>query len=218
MFHRNSASTGFWAVRWLAAAAILAATASTAWAEERSIVRIEEDWELVIGEPSPNSDAPQVTCAISPLSDMNSYSATFVVNHREVPAFAAGGLQLQTWNGENLLASRRAPNQAVLDTPGEVIRWTQVMKKTANGVEFEVLGGTSTTWGNFGIDGTMKLSVAAPIPDLNGYSPENSVEHSGVSYAGNRVQSLVLKRVRAYTDEGLLAEDANPRVVHPASE
>ncbi len=218
MFHRNSASTGFWAVRWLAAAAILAATASTAWAEERSIVRIEEDWELVIGEPSPNSDAPQVICAISPLSDMNSYSATFVVNYHENPAFAAGGLQLQAWNGENLLASRRAPNQAVLATPGEVIRWTQVMKKTADGVEFEVLNGSSTTWGSFGGEGTLKLPIAAPIPDLNGYSLENSVKHSGVGYAGNRVQSLVLKRVRAYTDEGLLAEDANPRVVHPASE
>ncbi|MBU4270991.1 MAG: hypothetical protein KKE86_00600 [Planctomycetes bacterium] len=218
MFYRNSASTGLWAVRWLAAAVVLAAMASTAWAEEPSITRIEEDWELVIGEPSPNSDAPQVTCAVSPLSDMNSYSATFVVNHHEAPAFAAGGLQLQAWNGETLLASRRAPNQAVLATPGETIRWTQVMKKTADGVEFEVLNGSSTTWGGFGGEGTLKLPIAAPIPNLNGYNPENSVEHSGVSYAGNRVQSLVLKRVRAYTDEGLLAEDANPRIVHSTSE
>ena len=218
MFYRNSASTGFWAVRWLVAAAILVAMASTAWADERPITRIEEDWELVIGEPSPNSDAPQVTCAISPLSNMNSYSAAFVVNHHDVPNFAAGGLQLQAWNSETLLASQRAPNQALLATPGETIRWTQVMKKTADGVEFEVLNGSSTTWGNFGGEGTLKVPISAPVPDLNGYNPENSVEHSGVSYAGNRVQLLVLKRVRAYTDEGLLAEDANPRVVHSMSE
>lgn len=31
------------------------------------IVSITETWELVIGEPSPNADAPQVTCVISPL-------------------------------------------------------------------------------------------------------------------------------------------------------
>ena len=219
MFFRNSASTGLWAVRWFAAAAVLTAMTSTAWAEEPSIIRIEEDWELVIGEPSPNSDAPQVTCAMSPLSDMDSYNATFVVNHHEVPAFAAGGLQVQAWNGENLLGSQRAPNQAVLATPGEIIRWTQVLNKTANGVvEFEVIGGSSTTWGNFGGEGSMKLPITAEIPNLNGYNPENSVEHSGVSYAGNRVQLLVLKRVRLYTDEGLLAEDTNPRIVHSTSE
>lgn len=219
MFHRNSTSTGFWAVRWLVAAAILAAMASTAWAEEQPIVRIEEDWELVIGGPSPNSDAPQVTCAISPLSNMDSYYAIFVVNHHEMPSFAAGGLQLQAWNGENLLGSRRAPNQAVLATPGEIIRWTQVMEKIAGGVVgFEVIGGSSTTWGSFGGEGSMKLPITAKILNLNGYSPENSVKHSGVSYAGNRVQSLVLKRVRVYTDEGLLAEDTNPRVVHSMNE
>ncbi|MBN1393884.1 MAG: hypothetical protein JW959_02550 [Pirellulales bacterium] len=217
MLHRDNVS-GFLAVRCLAAAAILAAVASIALAEEPQITRIEEDWELVIGEPSPDSDAPQVTCAISPMSGMDSHSATFVVNHHDVPAFAAGGLQLQAWNGEELLASQLAPNQAVLATPGETIRWTQVMQKTDDGLEYQVINGSSTTWGEFGGEGSIKLAVSAPIADLNAYSPANSVEHSGVSYAGHRVQSLVLKKIRAYTDEGLLAEDADPRVVHSSDE
>ncbi len=218
MFSCKSPVIGLCAVRWVAAAAFLAAMTSAARAEEPSITRIEEDWELVIGEPSPESDAPQVTCAMSPLGDMDSYNATFVVNHHEVPDFEEGGLQLQGWNDEQLLDSKRAPNQAELATPGEVIRWTQAMWINPDGVKFEVLGGSSTTWGNFGADGTLKLNLPASIGNLNAYDPDLSVEHSGVSYAGNRVQSLVLKRVRAYTDEGLLAEDDNPRTVHSSGE
>lgn len=218
MFHCMNASTGLWAVRWFAAGAILTALATTAWADGPSITRVEEDWEMVVGEPSPNSDAPQVTCAFSPFADMDSFNATFVVNHHESPAFAAGGLQLQLWEGETPLAGQRAPNQALLATPGETIRWTQVMQITPQGMDFEVVNGSSATWGEFGGEGTLKLAVAAPIPNLNGYSPENSVRHSGVSYAGNRVQSLVLKKVRLYTEQGLLAEDAKPRLVHPADE
>jgi hypothetical protein len=136
------------------------------------------------------------------------------VNNHDVPTFTAGGLQTQVWDGKTLLASKRAPNQAVLTTPGETVRWTQVMRLSSEGLIFEVINGTSTTWGNFGNDGTLKAALVVPLGDLNGYSPNVSVEHSGVSYAGNRVQSLVLKRVRAFSASELLGEDNNPRVVH----
>lgn len=214
----NSTSAGMWLARWITAASILAFIVPTVWAEESSIIRIEEDWEMVVAEPSPNSDAPQVTCAISPLPNMDSYGATFVVNSHEVPDFTAGGLQLQGWDGEELLASQHSPNQALLATPGEVIRWTQVMQKTAEGVEFQIVNGTSTTWGSFGGGDNLKIQLPAPIPSLNGYNSEVSVENSGVSYAGNRVQSLVLKKVRAYTAQGLSAEDNNPKIVHELDE
>lgn len=214
----SSTSAGMWLVRWITAASIVAFIVPFVWADGASITRIEEDWEMVVAEPSPNSDAPQVTCAISPLPNMDSYGATFVVNSHEVPYFTAGGLQLQAWNGEELLASQHSPNQALLATPSEVIRWTQVMQKTAEGVEFQVVNGTSTTWDSFGGGDNLKIHIPAAIPNLNGYNSEVSVENSGVSYAGNRVQSLVLKKVRTYTDQGLLAEDNNPKTVHELSE
>ena len=204
--------------KWFTAASVLALMALPAYADGPSIIRIEEDWEMVIGEPSPSSDAPQVTCAISPLPNLDWLSATFLVNSHEVPNFTAGGLQLQAWRGEQLLDSRHAPNQAVLATPGEVVRWTQVMEKAPDGVKFQIINGTSTTWGNFGDDDALKLNIPTSLPNLNGYNPEVSVKNSGVSYAGNRVRSLVLKKVRAYTAEGLLAEDDNPKTAHEAND
>jgi hypothetical protein len=193
---------------------VLAVLASPVGAQTPDIVRIEEDWEMVVGDPSADSDAPQVTCLISPLGNVDSFHATFILNHHDVPNFVAGGLQLQVWNGETLVASKRFPNQAVLAQPGETIRWTQVIRTTPDGLVFEVVDGASQTWDAFGDEGTLKITVSTAMPDLSGYNPEVSVSQSGVSYAANRVQSLILKRVRAYNTAGESVEDTTPRVVH----
>ena len=203
-----------WAVCGPLVLALAAVLGSAALADSPSVVRIEEDWELVIGTPSANSDAPQVTSAISPLGNVESLHATFVVNNHDVPTFTAGGLQLQVWDGKTSVVSRRFPNQAVLTAPGETIRWTQAMELKDGGLTFEVVGGTSTTWGAFGGEGTLKTSVPTNIENLNGYSPDVSVESSGVTYAANRVQSLVLKKVRKVLSTGETVEDVQPRVVH----
>jgi len=197
---------------------LVAAPACPAWAQTPTVTQIEEDWELVIGAPSPSADAPQVTTLISPLGNVDSLYATFVVNHHDAPAYKAGGLQLQVWDGEDLLVSRLFPNQALLATPGETIRWTQVMRETNDGMVFEIINGSSTTWGNFGDEGTLKATLPTSLANLNGYSPDVSVENSGVNYAANRVQSLVLKRVRAYTATDEIIEDATPRTVHTLNE
>lgn len=207
-----------WAIAWPLAILLSVSLAGVSWAQTPTVIQVQEDWELVIGTPSQTSDAPQVTCLISPVGNADSLHATFVVNHHDMPAFTAGGLQLQAWNGEEILASVRYPDQAVLNTPGETIRWTQVMKVGTEGLSFEVVNGTSTTWGAFGGQGTLKTIVSTTLENLNGYDPEVSVKNSGVSYAANRVQSLVLKRVRAYSATGLIGEDSNPRVVHSLNE
>ena len=52
------------------------------------------------------------------------------------------------------------------------------------------------------------------LENLNSYHPTVSVGNSGISYAANRVQSLVLKRVRVTTSEGEVLEDSTARPVH----
>lgn len=206
----------FWMLRWLLAAAIVVVGANAALAQdEPKIVQVEEDWELVVGDPDPSISAPQVLCVFSPTDNVQSLHASLELNHHTVPEFAAGGMQFEVWQGKLALRERKFPIQAVMSTPGEVVSWTQSMSIQGCGLTFEVKNGTSSTWGSFGGQGYLKpYPVQTSLSDLNGYSPELSVANSGVSYAANRVQSLVLKRVRVTFSTGETVEDATPRVVH----
>jgi hypothetical protein len=182
--------------------------------EPITVVAIEEDWELVVKSPEPNTTAPQVSCTISPLSHVESIHAAFELNHQNQPEFTPGGLQLQVWNNEEPLISRKFPNAAVLSTDDEVVRWTQGLRLDAGTLTFEITNGTSTTWDSFGGQGYLKASLMTNLENLNGYDPDVSVQNSGVAYAGNRVTTLVLKRVRATLATGEVIEDTTPRVVH----
>jgi len=175
---------------------------------------VEEDWELVVGTPASESDAPQVICVISPVGNVDSLHATLELNNHSVPEFAAGGLQFQLWEGEVPLTERKFPNQALLSHANETVTWTQSMELSGGSLEFEITDGNSVTWGTFGGQGYLKASVTTTLSDLNAYNPAVSVANSGVCYAANRVQSLTLKRVRVYMSDGQVLVDCTERVVH----
>jgi hypothetical protein len=181
------------------------------------VVRVEEDWELVVKEPDPNSVAPQVTCVISPFPHIGSWYAVFELNHQTRPQFAAGGMQLQVWMGDSPVDWREYNRSQVMSQTGETVSWTQSMWLSQNWLNFRVLNGSSTTWGSFGGSSHVTQSVNSDLSDLNGYDPAISVAHSGVGFASNRVQSLVLKKVRIYLADGQTLIDSAPRVVFPKS-
>lgn len=206
----------FWGLRIGLAATLLLACASLAMAQTApaNVVRVEESWALVVGVPSPEADAPQVTSLISPFDHAQSTYATFVVNHHNMPQYKAGGLELQTWYGDRLVASQRAPNDGILSLPDETITWTQSMALENGQLVFRVQG-NSTTWGAFGADNSLMLSMPADLANLNSYDPQISVANSGVSFAANRVASLVLQRVRLVMSDGTFVDQTTPRIVYP---
>lgn len=171
------------------------------FAAEDDIVRIEEFWELVVGDPDPDSTAPQITSSFSPIRHDDILHATFSLNHRQVgDEFGAGGLQLQLWHGEQLIGQKTAHSTAVLAKPGEVIRWTGVLSVNNGILKFSIENGTSVTWGNFG--SKLSMSLKAGLENLNGYRPNTSIDNSGTVYAANRVDSLRMTKVRAHRRSG----------------
>lgn len=189
-----------------------------AWADDEgdgNVVAIEEDWELVVKQPDEETEAPQVTCIIAPSSNDEDVFAAFNLNHKSYPAYDAGGLHLQLWNDDVPLGSATFANDALLKTNDEVIHWTVRMKVDECKLWFEIVSGTSTTWGDFGSTGTLKASITSEQVNLNQYDPQYSVANSGVGYAGNRVTSLTLKAVRKVLRSGDVVEDNSPRTVYP---
>lgn len=178
------------------------------------VVRIEEDWELVVGEPDPATDAPQLTCVFSPVAEVNQAYAAFDINHHSQPSYKAGGLQLQVWSNNTPLLSDNDPDGATLSTSGETITWTQSMDLSAGNLTVAITKGASDTWGAFGGGGKLKATVGTSLTNLNSYSPDVSVANSGIGFASNRVQSLRLKCVRYFKASGQTVQDNTVRTVY----
>lgn len=190
----------------------LLAAAACRTAEAQSIVRVEQDWQLVLGTPDSDNDSPQVVCVISPVAGVQSHYAAFELNQQSLPEFHAGGLQLQVWNGETTLTERNAADGVRLEQEGETIQWTQSMELRDGSLTFEVSNGTSVTWGAFG---GLQAAVSTTLGNLNGYDPAVSVRNSGAGFASNRVQSLVIRRTRFVMADGQIIADDTQRTVYP---
>lgn len=181
----------------LAALAMIAWLSSTGYAIE--IVSIEEHWELSLGQPDAASSSPQVSMVMSPTGHLDGSFFVFTLNHHSYPDWIAGGLQVQFWNGEEIVDSKVGPQEATLHHADEVITWVQRTSIQDGNLSFTIMSGQSVTWGAFGDAGHLRFSVATELTNLNGYRPAVSLEESGVSFAGNRVRSLVLTKLR-WTD------------------
>lgn len=183
-------------------------------ASAQTILRVEEDWEMQVKLPDKPTNAPQITCALSPTADLSGLHALFELNDRTMNTYLPGGLQLQVWHGTIPLIERNFPSEALMETEDETVTWTQSMSLAGGVLTFEIIGGSSTTWGPFGGEGNLKALLITTLGDLNGYNPAVSVANSRIGYAANRVRSLVLKRVRVTTSTGQVLEDGTERVVY----
>lgn len=178
------------------------------------IVRIEEDWEVVVGVPDSAEDSPQIITVLSPEGNLESDHAVFELNHSTRPSYSGGGMQLQGWVGNSTFDHRNFPNGNRLSTDNEAIRYTMSMKVDGGQLQFEVLNGSSTTWGSFGGQGYLKTSISSWRNDLSLYSPLTSTKQSRVGFASHRVKEFVRTEVRYYSANGLVSTDETDVVVH----
>jgi hypothetical protein len=183
-----------------------------AQAQSGNVVAVEEDWELILTEPDPDTVAPQVTCVMSPNGNLNDTYWTFEVNHLTAPSFSPGGLHIHQWSGEWRQSTFSRSDRAVITTANETITWTQSLRVSNGRLAFEVQNGSSSTWGPFGF-GHFELDTGWGVSHVNSYSPAVSVANSGVGFASNRVASLKLKRVRKTFGDGQTVADNTERVV-----
>lgn len=180
--------------------------------ESEPILRIEQDWKLVLNEPDQSVNAPQFHTVMSPFGDLDSVYAQVTWNWRELPDFAPGGLQIQGWCGDECPLHKDFSSNE-LSTTAETLRWTQAIETDGTVLTFEVINGQSVTWGAFG-GHSLQIRGTAPIAALNNYNTDVSAANSVITYGSNRVQSLVITEVRYYGANGLLGVDSVPTVVH----
>ncbi len=88
------------------------------------ILRVEEDWYILVGDPDPDVDAPQIVSIFGPENPLTGIHSVFELNHGTQPDFADGGMQLQCWEGNTLVGDRSQHAPAELQNSNEVITFT----------------------------------------------------------------------------------------------
>ena len=202
--------------RWLLVAATYL-VASPAAADDLPIVRVEEDWRVEVGTPAPEDHAPQIVTVLSPVGNLEREHSVFELNHTTYPDYAPGGMQLQCWRRDWLSGYGSTPHQQKLYHANEVVLFTSSMEIDDDVLEFRIKNGSSLTWSAFGGNGYLKTRYNTTLNNLGSYSPDVSVANSRVAFASHRVKKLVLSRIRYYSQEGLVATDDTPRIVHEHS-
>lgn len=177
------------------------------------VMRVEEDWEVVLNEPNEDVDAPQFHTLMAPFAHFEPFHFQISWNYRGEPEFIAGGMQVVAWFGDSCIG-KKSYREDKLSSYAETITWTSVLETNGCALKFEVLNGTSQTWGSFGGPETSLLGDVH-IPNLNYYSTDFSAGNSWISYGSNRVDILRIKEVRRYDAQGqMIARDTTPRVVY----
>lgn len=204
--HKSIAAS--WAVLTLVSCASVSAQST-----ERTLVRVEEDWVALVGEPDSATSSPQILNFISPLQSTEGIFGLVQVNHRGSPDFEGGGIQVQGWVGPSLAGASNSQKTAVLNRNSDSLRYTVAMQKVSTGIRFELLNGRSRTWGRFA-QIPVSVTVAAENPTLDFYSPEFSLENTNVNLGAHRVQLLYITATRRRYDDGDVVTDTTDRILH----
>lgn len=191
-----------------------AQTTSEKLANAPPILRVEEDWEAFIAEPDPSLTIPQIVFVFGPTNAEFGTHTVFELNHGTLPEYSAGGMQLQVWWGPYLIAFQSRYSPTPLSNPDELIRLTTVTEIKNGRLVMGVENGQSLTWGSFGGNEHLEVSLLTNRDDLNPYDPDHSVAQSRVTFGANRVSYFCRKSIRFYSEEGLFLEDSEPQYVH----
>lgn len=199
--------------RWvqLSAVMLLCLAPSASAFQSPAATKIEEDWEIQIGEPSPDEVLPQLYVVTTPTGDLSGQYSVFEINNLLLPDFYGGGLQFQTWWGDQATGEAHHSDYKALSTNAETIKFTVSMRVLGGSLYFRVKNGTSTTWGDFGSNPTLRIVQPSNVSDLSGYNPENSAKFSRVGSGRGRVTKFTLKEVRYYDGTTLLSTDTTSR-------
>jgi hypothetical protein len=198
---------------WLTGLALVFGAANELRGDDVFIDKVEEDWEVVISEPAPEDEAPQILNVISPNGTQDNDFFVFELNHCTQPDYTAGGLQLQHWVGQEVQSWENIDDSSKLAIPQETITYTLRMRLYGDILSVSVRNGESQTWGQFDSD-PLRIVHDASVTSLNGYRSSNSVAKSRIGFASYRVTRFVLKEVRYYSQGVLVQTDADDQVVH----
>ena len=170
-------------------------------AQTPSVQMIEEDWEMAINEPDPNSHSPQVTFFTSPCADCDDTYFQLQMNYAADEGFSGGGFHVAAVNKSVIVDEERSDTKVALTTAHDHIRWTNVMALIDHKLYFAVKSGHCNDWGSFGGPEYL-VEMPTESIDLSNYQAQQSLDTVDIGFGGNRVNSVTLRSVILHYSDG----------------
>jgi len=178
-----------------------------------TLVRVEEDWILLVDEPDSPLASPQILNVISPNQNLDGIFGLVQLNHRSDPSFYAGGQQVQAWIGPSLVGYASGTKTAVLYRTADQITYTVSMERVSTGIRFQLKNGRSRTWGRFAWT-PVSVTVPTTDKDLSAYTPEFSAANTTVVLGAHRITSFYINTTRRIYNDGSTVTDTTDRFTH----
>ncbi|TWU02801.1 hypothetical protein [Stieleria varia] len=168
----------------------------TLCADEPNVFLIEEDWELVINDPAPAINSPQVAFFMYPDAGREDVYFQLQMNYAAEEGYSSGGFRVSAILGETPVDEERSRTRETLNMDGDRLRWTSAMAIFDGQLMYAVKDGQGIQWGSFGGPDYLVRMDRDGISNLNQYDPAKSIEAVDIGFGGNRVSSIRLRRVR----------------------
>ena len=174
-------------------------------AEEPTVYKVEEDWEVVVNEPDPSNNSPQITFFASPTHLSERTYFQLQLNYHAADHYSSGGFHVASVTDDQIVDEARSKTRKNLATQNDVIRWTSVMAVIDNRALFAVRDGHGREWGSFGGPDYLVRMVPSPVSDLSLYRYQQSMDSVDIGFGKNRVSRITLKAVRLFYTNGHVA-------------
>lgn len=217
---RRCSILAFGCVWTLAAFAAASKTFATDTADDpKPIYYVEEHWELVLGDPDPLTNSPQVSFFVFPDSRDDSRYFELQMNYAadpggEADAYSGGGFRVTSVVDGIPHQHRRSESHQRWTSDQDRIRWTSVVAAYDDQWRFAIKNGSGDDWGNFGGPEYLVELPAASDSGLAFYHPKVSVSNVDIGFGKNRVQSIRLRGVTVVYRDGTRQNIVRNDVVH----
>lgn len=171
-------------------------------ADQPTVYKVEEDWELVVNEPDPANNSPQITFFTSPSHLSEGTYFQLQLNYHAADHYSSGGFHIASVTDDQMVDEARSKTRKNLATKNDVIRWTSVMGVIDNRALFAVRDGHGREWGSFGGPDYLVRMVPSPVPNLSNYRYQQSMDAVDIGFGKNRVSRITLKAVRLFYTNG----------------
>ncbi|MCC9600220.1 hypothetical protein LOC67_06580 [Stieleria sp. JC731] len=180
----------------------LFALGSIAQAEEPKVFLVEEDWELVINEPEPAINSPQIAFFMYPKGGREDLYFQLQMNYAAEQGYSSGGFRVGAFTGDQPQDEERSRVSQTLAWDNDRVSWTSAMAVFNNKLMFAVKDGYGYQWGVFGGPDYLVEMDDEGIDSLKDYTPAESLAAVDIGFGSNRVASIRLKTVRLIRTDG----------------